>query len=270
MGDQLIAKILPALEKMQWPQEPYATEQGRQTFLVGMETLESYTGDPKTLSSALRTFQTGDSLPYAYAGVAFALLMASAENDGSYSQQGLEEAMRWLVQAQDAEPDILEINVAEALVYTYNGRTDDARLVLDFLLQQDPTNYFLLEAEIAYWKQLGDVEQTVYWSNKAADAAQTVPQRLRLRAKLADFYFQQNMLDEALQEYKSAVHFNNKNVALWHKISLIYWRQENYDEAEMSNQQALRLQKDYAPALKMQDALKKKKSEGSRFGRLFG
>lgn len=270
MGEQLIQKIVPALQKMQWPQDHALTERGRQTFIVGMEALETYAGDPKVLSGALRTFQTGDSLPYAYGGVAHTLIVASAENDGSYSAQGLAEAMRWLVQAQEAEPDVLEINVAEALVYTYNGRTDDARIVLDFLLEQDPDNYFLLEAEIAYWQQVGDVEQAVYWFNKASTAAQTVPQRLRLRAKLADYYLQQEMLDEALEAYKAAIHFDSKNVITWHKICLIYWRQENYEEAELNNQQVLRLQKDYEPALKMQEALKKKKSEGSRFGRLFG
>lgn len=270
MGDQLIEKLLPALAKMEWPQNPNPTEKGHQTFLFGMETLETFAGDPKILSSALRTFQTGDSLPYAYGGVAHALIVASAEKDGTYSERGLEQAMRWLEQAQDAAPDILEINVAEALVYTFNGRTDDARLVLDYLLQQDPDNYFLFEAEIAYWQQVGDVEQAVDWFNKAAETAQTVPQRLRLRSKLADYYLQQNMLDEALTAYKEAIHFNAQNVVVWHKISVIYWRQENIEEAERANQQVLRLQNNYPPGLKMQEALKKKKSEGSRFGRLFG
>lgn len=270
MGEKLIEKIVPALAKMQWPQNPAATEKGRRTFFVGMEMLETYSGDAKVLSNALRTFQTGDSLPYAYGGVSHVLIVASAKKDGTYSQSGLKEALRWLEQAQDAEPDILEINLAEALIYTHNGREEDARLVLDYLLQQDPSNYFLLEAEIAYWKQIDDVEQTVYWFNKASSAAETVPQRLRLRVKLADFYLQKDMLDEALEEYKAAIHFDAKNVVIWHKISLIHWRKEDYEEAEISNQQVLRLQKNYPPALKMKEALKKKKSEGSRFGRLFG
>ncbi len=269
MGEQLIAKMVPALAKMNWPKDPHVSEQGRQMFLVGMEKLDGYTGDTKLLSAALHTFETGDSLPYAFTGVAYALVLASQEKDGTFSHRGLEEAKKWLEQAQDAAPDILEINVIEALVYTYDGREDDARLILDYLQKQDPNNFRLLRAEVAYWKRQQDTEQTVYWFNKAAAAADNVPQRLGIRAKLGDYYLEQGMLDEALSVYQEAKHFDNKNAALWHKVSVIYWQQENYEEAEHSNQQALRIQKDYAPAVRMHDSLKKKKAEGSRLGRLF-
>lgn len=270
MGEQLLAKLVPALAQMDWPQTPAATEQGRLSFMVGLEKLDEYEGDAKVLSAALRTFQTGDSLPYAYAGVAYTVILASEEKDGTYAKSGLDEAMKWLEQAQTAAPDILEINVIEALVYIHYGRSEDARLVLDYLLQQDPQNFHLLRAEIAYWQRQGDQEQTVHWFNQATEAAQNVPQRLGTRVKLGDYYLAQEMLDEALAIYKEAIHFNNQNVRLWHKISLIYWRQENFEEAEITNQQILRLQPDFAPALKMDEALKKKKKEGSRFGRLFG
>jgi tetratricopeptide (TPR) repeat protein len=270
MGEQLIEKILPALEKMDWPQNPEVTEQGRQAYTVGLERLDEYDGDTKLLSAALRTFQSGNSRPYACAGVAYTLVVASREGDGRYSARGLAEAMKWLEQAQEAAPDILEINVIEALVYTYGGRYDDARLVLDYLDEMDPGNFQLLKAEVAYWQHQGEAEETVSWFNKAAEAADNVPQRLRMRAKLGDYYLEHNMFDEALAVYKEAVHFDNKNVALWHKISAAYWQQENIEEADMANQYALRLQADYAPAVKLHEAIKKKKSEGSRFGRLFG
>ncbi|MCP4362450.1 MAG: hypothetical protein GY796_30965 [Chloroflexi bacterium] len=270
MGEQLIDKMLPILEQMDWSQNPEASEQGHQAYLVGLDRLDTYDGSTKVLSAALRTFQSGASLPYAYAGVAFTLIVAAKEQDGSYSQKGLDAAMTWLETAQDATPDIFEINVIEAFVYTYGGRHDDARLVLDYLQQVEPDNFLLLKAEIAYWRRLGELKETVNWFNKAAAAAETVPQRLRLRVQLGDYYFEQHMLDDALSVYKEAVHFNKKSIVLWHKISQIYWQQEDYEEAEISNQQALRLQKDYEPAQKMHEALKQKKSEGSRLGRLFG
>jgi tetratricopeptide (TPR) repeat protein len=270
MSEQLIEKLLPALEKMEWPQNPEATEQGRQAYLVGLERLDEYTGDTKLLLSALRTFQSGDSLPYAYGGVAYTLVAAAREADGRYTARGLDEAMKWLEKAQNLAPDILEINVIEALVYTYHGRYEDARLVLDYLQDIDPYNYQLLKAEVAYWKRQGNIEETVNWYHKTAEAAANVPQRLRMRVRLGDFYLEEKLLDEALTVFKEAVHFDNRNVALWHKISLIQWQRENIEEAHITNQQVLRLQSDYLPAVKLQEALKKKKSETGRLGRLFG
>lgn len=270
MSTQLLEKLLPALEKMGWPQLPEATEQGRQAYMVGLERLDEYDGDVKLLTSALRAFQSGNSKPYACAGVAYTLLVAAQESDGSYAPAGLAESMKWLEQAQDLAPDILEINVIEAMIYAGHGRDQDARLVLDYLQEVDPYSYQLAKAEIVYWKHQGDVEQSVHWYNEAAKAADNVPQRLRMRARLADYYFEQHQLAEALSIYKEAIHFDNQNVRLWHKISLIYWQQENIDEAEKVNQQALRLQADYGPAVKLYEAIKAKKSEGHRTGRLFG
>ncbi len=270
MSAQLLEKLLPALEKMEWPQLSEATEQGRQAYMVGLERLDEYDGDVKLLSSALRAFQSGNSKPYACAGVAYTLLVAAQESDGSYAPAGLAESMKWLEQAQELAPDILEINVIEAMIYAGHGRDEDARLVLDYLQEVDPYSYQLAKAEIVYWKHQGDAEQIVHWYNEAAKAADNVPQRLRMHARLADYYFEQHRLAEALSIYKEAIHFDNQNVRLWHKISLIYWQQENIDEAEKVNQQTLRLQADYGPAVKLHEAIKAKKSEGHRTGRLFG
>ncbi len=270
MGTQLLEKLLPALEKMEWPQLRDATEQGRQAYMVGLERLDEYDGDVKLLSSALRAFQSGNSRPYACAGVSYTLLVAAQESDGSYAPLGLAESMKWLEQAQELAPDIVEVNVIEAMIYAGHGRYEDARLVLDYLQDIDPANYQLAKAEIAYWKPQGQVDETLHWFNEAAKAADNVPQRLRMRARLGDYYFEQHQLDEALSIYKEAIHFDNHNVKLWHKISLIYWQQGNIDEAEKVSQQTLRLHSDYGPAVKLQEAIKLKKSEGHRTGRLFG
>ena len=95
MGQQIIARLLPLLEKINWPTTEAATEQGRQSFLVGLEKVDDYSGDPTQLTAALKTFVTGGSLPFAYAGVAYTLIAASEEKDGSYDAGGLEAAMDW-------------------------------------------------------------------------------------------------------------------------------------------------------------------------------
>ena len=269
MGQQLIAKLVPLLEKVTWPTDMAATEQGRRSYLVGLEKVDAYNGDPNQLTAALKTFVTGGSQPFAYAGAAYTLIAAAEEKDGSYDTEGLDVAMAWLEKAQDLEPDVLEINMLEALIYVHNGRLEDARLVLDYLHDLSPSEYYLYRIEVAYWQALGDVEQTVSWFEQAASVAASVPQRLAMRAQLADFYFRQKMWPEAQETYKEALHFDNSNALLWHKLALIHWQLEDIDEAEKCNQQTLRL-KDFPAARQLEETIKKKKSEGGVWGKLFG
>lgn len=269
MGQQIIAKLLPLLEKINWPAEETATEQGRQSFLVGLEKVDDYSGDPSQLTAALKTFVTGGSRPFAYAGVAYTLIAAAQEKDGSYFSGGLDAAVDWLEKAQDLEPDVWEINMLEPLIYVHYGRLEDARTVLDYLHDLRPEDYFLHRIEVAYWQAMGDLEQTVHWFNQAAEAAVTVPQRLTMRADLADFYLAQKMWPEAKAAYQEALHFDNSNPLLWHKLSLIHWQLEDIEEADKCNQQTLRL-KDFPAARQLEEKIKEKKSEGGILGRLFG
>ena len=157
----------------------------------------------------------------------------------------------------------------EALIYVHNGRLEDARTVLDYLHELSPSDYFLYRIEVAYWQAMGDLEQIVHWFGQAAEAASTVPQRLTMRGQLADFYFQQKMWTEAKNAYQEALHFDNSNAVLWHKLSITHWQLEDVEEADKCNQQTLRL-KDFPAARQLQETIKKKKSEGGLLGKLFG
>lgn len=268
MGKQLVKQLLPVLDKMEWPKTRLATEQGRHIYIESLEKIDASRADPKAILAALQLLQTADSLPFACAGVAYALVIIARESDGSYAQIGLDAAMEWLEQAQEMEPDIVEINATEALVYIYSGRFEDARLVLDYLQGQEPLNYYLHLAEIAYWRSQKDVNQTLYWFKEAMEVAITVPQRLRLRLQLGDFYLECNLLAEAQEIYREAIHFNRENAQLWHKLSIVHLRQENYEEAERTNRMALQLQ-DFPAARQIEAILKKKKSGTGVLGRLF-
>ncbi len=269
MGQQLIAKLLLLLEKVNWPTTAVATEQGRLAYFVGLEKVDAYSGDPNQLTAALKTFLTGNSQPFAFAGAAYILIAAAQEKDGGYDPDGLEAAMGWLEKAQDIAPDVLEINMLEALIYLHDGRFQDARVVLDYLHELKPSDYFLYRIEVAYWQAMGDVAQTILWFGQAAETAGTVPQRLAMRRQLADFYFQQKMWAEAKATYQEILHFDNSNPTLWHKLSIVHWQLEDIEEAEKCNQQTLRL-KDFPAARQLEETIKKKKSEGGVWGKLFG
>lgn len=270
MGQKLVENMLPAVKRMQWPETQAATELGRQAYEIGLDKADEYTDDPKVLAAALRTFQTGESRPYALAGVAYALVKASRERDGSYYQAGLTEALNWLEQAQELDPDVLEINVVEALVYIYSGRYDGARLVLDYLEALDDHNYYVLRAEIAYWQEQGQLEEAVRWYEQTINVAETVPQKLRLKRDLGDCYLQFKQYDKAVEVFREAIHFAKENPHLWHNMSLAYWHMGDYEEAKRHNQQALKLQGDLPEARKMEVALKEKLDTGGLGRRLFG
>jgi tetratricopeptide (TPR) repeat protein len=268
MGELLVKQMLTALEKMRWPEKPVATAVGLETFRVGLQKVNAFRGDPKILGEALRTFQTGDSRPYALAGIAYTLLAAAREQDGSYAQSGLEATMHWLEQAQEMESDIVSINAIEALVYIYSGRYEDARLILDYLEAQEPDNEQLLLAEIQYWQRQGKAYEAVEWYEKAIRAAGSVPEKLRLRSRLGDCFLEFGLYDQALTVYQEAIHFDKENPWLWHNVSVVYWHQENYEEAARANKRALTLF-DIPAARQMETALKEKMDAGGVLGRLF-
>lgn len=270
MGQRLVASMLPAIRKMQWPETTTASELGRQAYEIGIDKADGYVNDPKDLAAALRTFQTGQSLPYAYAGVSYTLVKASREQDGTYSQTGLDEALNWLEKAQELDPDVLEINVVEALIYVYSSRFDDARLVLDYLEAIDDRNYYVLKAEIAFWQEQGKLDETVRWYEQTINTAETVPRKLRLRRDLGDLYLRHKRYEKAIDVYREAVHFAKEDPRLWHNMSVAYWQIGDYQEAERCNQHALELQSDSPEALRMESALREKLGTGSLGSRLFG
>ncbi|KAA3658201.1 MAG: hypothetical protein DWQ04_25860 [Chloroflexi bacterium] len=270
MGKQIISKLLPHLNKINWPTMQAASEGGRRIYMQGIERIDDFKGDPKVLTAALRLFQSADSQPYAFAGVAYLLVAASREADGSYDEAGLEAAMAWLEKAQESEPDIVDINMIEAYIYIYGGQLENARLVLDYLLAQESDNHHLHRAEIAYWITMKDLDQAVTWFDEASQSAPNVPQRLRLRVQLGDLYLEAKQQEKAIEVLKEATHFDKENHLLWHKMCIANWQLKDFEEAEMCNRRALKIQ-DFAAGRKMEEALKKQKGGNTgMLGRLLG
>jgi tetratricopeptide (TPR) repeat protein len=269
MGSTLVKRILASVEKIAWPQEERATAQGKHAYDVALEKVDDSRGDGKQLAAALRTALSGQSRPYAMAALAYILVAASQEADGAYDSAGLDAAMHWLEEAQALEPDDVDINFIEALIYVHNGRIDDARLVLNYLRGQVANHFRLDLAEVAYWEAKEDIEKAMYWYEQAMQSAAVVPQKMRLRVGQGDFLMRMGRLDEALQKYKEAVHFDKANPVLWHKMSLIFMEKENWEEALRCNQQALQL-RDFPAARQVEERIKKQTGTTGMLGRLFG
>jgi len=270
MGKVLVEKMLPILTVTKWPETVEPTLLGRQAYFVGLDKADEYSDNPMTLTAAIRTFQSGESRPYAFAGVAYTLIKASQEKDFTYAKNGLIAALEWLEKAQEMAPDIVEINMIEALIYIYQDRFEDARIVLDYLETIDSRDYFVLRAEAAYWSQQHKLNETVEWLEKAIAQADTVPRKLRLRVTIGDSYMSAEMNEQALEVYKEAIHFAKESAQLWHKLTVVNWRLEDYEEADRCNRRALSLKPDYPEALEVQEALKEEQNSGGLSRRIFG
>ena len=270
MGRKLLNQLLPMMVKISFSGNEALTPAGYTVFDVGRDRVDGYRGDPRTLGEALRTFQTANSLPYEYAGVALALIAASREADGSYAQEGLDAAMTWLEKAQEIAPDATEINVIETFIYIHGQRLDDARLVLDYLHEQGKAPYYLCRAEIDYWRARGDLEQALQWCEKATGVAETVPQRLRVRSVMADLHDERGDREAALQSYREAIHFDPDNAWLWYRIAQLHWDGQAVDEARRANERALQIDPELAEARALQEKIDESGERCSLLGRIFG
>ena len=161
MGQALLDNLVPNLSRVRWPVDEAATELGRIAYEKGLELVDEFRGQPQKLVAALRTFTSADSRPYAFAGTAYTVMAAARESSGEYAPAGLKTAMEWLEAAQEMAPDIVSINFIEARIYVFEDRLEDARLVLDFLQEQDPNNYHVWATETLFWEHVGDEEKTI-------------------------------------------------------------------------------------------------------------
>ncbi|MFK7800818.1 MAG: tetratricopeptide repeat protein [Anaerolineae bacterium] len=271
MGKDLINKISPLLGKISWTESTAVTQFGSQTYEMGMDWVDQYDGgNTSVLQTAINTFKSSDSRPYAYAGVAYLLANVSQESNGSYDLNGLEESMKWLGMAQEDEPDRPQINFIEAQIYLFKGELENARLVLNYLSEQAAHIYRYNITEAIWCEAVEDYQGMEEFYAEAEKSADTVPKKLRIQTLLADAYMKIENFDKALKHYNQAVYFNRDGDKLWHKMSLIYWRQQNYEECKRCNDIVMRL-KPTKSAQRVQEELKKKMGTGGGlFQRLRG
>ncbi|MEM8859947.1 MAG: tetratricopeptide repeat protein [Chloroflexota bacterium] len=268
MGRELVKKLLPVLNKIEWTDNHTITQFGLQTYEMGMDWVDQYEGDSKVLQTAIKTFQSSDSLPYALAGTAYMLANLAKEKDGTHDHVSLDEAMRWLGMAQEIEPDRPQINFIEAQVYLYKGEMENARMVLDYLHAQAPYIYRLNITEAQWQEKAGNFEGMDEFYLQAEKVSTTVPQKVRIQSLMGDTYMKAGNLEKALDHYNQAIYFNREGEKLWHKMSLIYWKMGDYEECKRCNDIVLRLKPNHPSGLKVQSELKRKMGTGGLFNRL--
>jgi tetratricopeptide (TPR) repeat protein len=241
--------------------------QARRAYERGLDLVNLYRGHPGVFFQALPEFQATQSAAYAYAGIAFTLVMASSYDGDDIHQHGFEEATKWLEKAQEWEPDRIEINFIEAVLYANLGQYENARLILDHLEALESQNYYLCVAEINYWRRQQHSVKWIQWIERTQKLADTRIRQAFTLNVLAGLYSSQGKYSQSIQAYRHMVRLNPEDALAWHDLSVMLVRMRQFKEAEACNQRALSIA-DFDAARNVQELIKKKRPGGLK--RLIG
>jgi tetratricopeptide (TPR) repeat protein len=192
--------------------------------------------------------------------------MASSITREEVDEAGFEEALRWLEKAQEWEPNLVEINFIEAVLYINSGQMENGRLILDHLVREGPDNYYLCMTEMNYWSRQKNFDKYVSWLQKANKLADTKLRQARTLSTLANLYFDQGQLDHSIKTYRDVVKLTPDDAWAWHNMSYMFLKMQKLKEAELCNQRALEIM-DFGAARDIQEKIKQNKGGLSRLFR---
>lgn len=263
----MINELEEIIEQIRWPMEHRMTMKSRRIYEEGLDTIDAYRGNSEVFLDALNIFQTTYSTPYAYAGIAYTLAMASSEESRPKTiERGLLQAMDWLEKSQYLEPDRTEINFIEAVIYMKQGNLRDARLILDHI-NQDTRNYYVCLAELDYWYKQGNEEQYYYhWFERAKKIANNKLRQARVFNSLANFQLDREMYEKSIKTFYKVVQVTPDDPWAWHNMSVIFVRIKQFKEAAHCNKQALSIM-EFEAARQIEQTIKENQTF---FSRLFG
>jgi tetratricopeptide (TPR) repeat protein len=255
------------IQQAAWPMEHRLTMQSRRIYENGLDIVNAYRGHSGIYIEALKIFQGTNSCPYAYAGIAFTLTMASSGEDNVNAvRRGFQKALDWLEKSQAVEPDRPEINFVEAVIYINRGQLENGRLILDHLTTQDPRNYYLCLTEMNYWRRQGDEQRYLHWVHQAMEGANNNHRHAYVLNALAGFHLDKRRYDKSIKLYQKVVEINPHDSWAWHNMSTMLVKMKQFKEAKICNERALKIM-DFGAAREIEQEIKKNLGGLSR---LFG
>jgi tetratricopeptide (TPR) repeat protein len=263
----LITELDHVVQQAEWPMEHRLTMQSRRIYENGLDLVNAYRGHPGIYIEALKMFQRSNSCPYAYAGIAFTLTMASSGEDANAARPGFQKALKWLEKSQAIEPDRPEINFIEAVIYINRGQLENGRLILDHLTTQDARNYYVCLTEMNYWHQQGDEDRFLQWIHQALEEASNSHRQAYVLNSLANFHFAKRSYNKSIKLFQKVVEIDPYDPWAWHNMSLMLVRMKQFKEAKLCNERALKIM-DFGAARQVEQEIKKNLGGLSRlFGR---
>lgn len=136
---------------------------------------------------------------------------------------------------------VLQYKFARAENLYYYGKTDEAKIDYDavFLNGRDIDTIQNLIAFVYLRSEFKDSipEKVIEYLSDTPDSAES-------HNNLANLYFNKNLIDKAIEEYKRAIMLDEKNSTSYYNLGICYLRKEDYKEAEENFKKALNLDPD--------------------------
>lgn len=157
----------------------------------------------------------------------------------------VDEARDFFLKAIDLNDSVAIYHLNLGLAILQAGRLDEAAGAFQAAIERDRL-FFDAHAQLGlvYFRQgkLEEAEQSLRVAAGLADSHE-------IENYLGAVYLEMNRLDDALNRFRRAVHFEPDFFLAHYNIGLVKQRQQDFAGAEKSYQEAVRLNPTYAPAL---------------------
>lgn len=257
------------ITRTEFPTVTTITPEQTAQYEQALDILNSYSGNPDTLTDAYKAFLDTKTRSYALAGAAQVMTAASYYRGDEYLAEGIKEALRLLEMAQEVDSTRQEINLVEASIYISAQRLDDARAVLDHLLDENAElTYQFCRVELAFADATRNPKQVQRWYGLAMERAQNASQQVYLLRQMGGFYLETHQYEACIQVYEQLLALNPRQPWTWHNMSIALFELKRYKEVSEANRRALAL-KDFGAARYMKQTIDKTRPWYDRLFDLF-
>ena len=257
----VVDDLLEIIAKARWPGTHRTNASLKAKYEHGLDMVNAYRGNPEVYLQALGLFQSIDACGYAYAGVAFTLTMAASDGKNQMYTKGYDAALEWTEKAQEWEPNRVEINFIEAVLYINSGQLDNGRLILDHISPPEPDNYFLCLTELNYWRSLKQPAKVLYWIKQAYRFANSPARQAYVHNALAGHHMDDGTFNKAIKHYNEVIKRDPNDAWAWHNMSYMFLRLNELENAAMCNERALSIM-DFQAARQIEQQIQQKKPKG--------
>jgi len=242
----LANRFIQLFRDLPFPSGDEFTEEAISFFQYGNDILLSYRGNSDTLIQATNAYLATKNHIYVRAGAANVLMSASYISGGKYDKNGIAEALRLIQSAKSFAYGQYELDYIEANVYNVMGNTQALKQCIENMSEYDEASResSFARLQMRYYDNLGDLKKVRHWFEIGSKRAEeeTEIRRISILSHMAGIIMDRvEFTDEAIVLYRKVVQLNANDPWAWHNLSLLYWRNKDYDKSGECNRRALDL-----------------------------
>lgn len=156
----------------------------------------------------------------------------------SHSADWLESAERHCTKALKLNPTLAKAVESMGLLYTEQGRYEEAIAMLDEVWGKDKDNIQAINGLADLYSKLDEFEKA---ESLLQDAVERQPKNWRLYSRLGFLYLKNGRLDEAVEHYEKVLKLTPKNVSALNNLGVSYFFKGRFAKAKSAYEKAVGL-----------------------------